>query len=531
MTSLLHPRLREQILPRISRRNALQFLHQIPHALVRRWRHDDLYFHVLIATRTVPGAGHAFFFQAQGLSAVRSGRNSHQRPAINRRHFNLGPQGGLAHRHGNFRVQIISAPLEELMGLGDHAQVQIARRSAHRPRVAFSRNAYSRAVCDSGRYAYIDRLRAPHPPFAPARLADGSQLARSAAARARHVELHLAGLLLDRPRSVAGWARLRRADGAGSMTGFAGIQARDGEFLHRAAHGIPKVNLDLIFQVAARFVLRFHRGASPAAAEKLAEEITEARSAARGSGPAAEIVAAEVKINIRRFAVLSRAGARSTGRHIVAVKAVLVVDLPLLRVGEHVVRFLQLFEFFFRGLVAGIQVRMILPRQLAERRANILCRRFARHSQQFVIILLCCRRHRGSRKILAGATAPAGCAPAIATSTQFGRLLSSTSTYSASITSPGFLSCAPPEPAELPPLAPAPAAAPACPALPAACAVLYRSSAILCSERSTFSFAERSRATPPSLMAFFASSIASSAFFTSASAIFSRFSRIIFSAW
>src|SRR5882672_3558438 len=411
MTSLLHPRLREQILPRISRRNALQFLHQIPHALVRRWRHDDLYFHVLIATRAVPGAGHAFFFQAQGLSAIRSRRNSHQRPAIDRWHFNLGPQGGLAHRNGNFRVQIISTPLEKLVGLDDHAQVQIARRSAHRPRVAFSRNAHSRAVRDSGRYTYIDRLRTPHSPFASARLADGSKLARSAAARARHVELHLAGLLLNRSRSMASRARLRRAHRSCSMTGLAGIQARDGEFLHRAAHGIPEIDLDLVFQVAARFVLRFHRGTSAAATEKLAEEITEACSAARCSRPAAEIESTEVKINIWRFAVPSLTSSGSAGRNVVAVKAVLVVDLPLLRIGEHVVGFLQLLEFFFRGLVAGIQVRVILPRQLAKRRANILRRRFARHTQQFVIVSFGGCWHAcafSGAKIFAGTPAAAG---------------------------------------------------------------------------------------------------------------------------
>src|ERR1700720_4633889 len=86
---------------------------------------------------------------------------------------------------------------------------------------------------------------------------------------------------------------------------------------------------------------------------------------------------------------------------------------------------------------------------------------------------------------------------------QFGRFVSSTSPSSASIPSPGFSSCALLEPAEDPPPAPAPAAAPACPAAPAACDVLYSSSAILCSERSTFSVADRSRATPASLMAFF----------------------------
>src|SRR5260370_22310142 len=84
---------------------------------------------------------------------------------------------------------------------------------------------------------------------------------------------------------------------------------------------------------------------------------------------------------------------------------------------------------------------------------------------------------------------------------QFGRLLSSTSTYSASITSPGFFSCAPPAPAEEPPPAPAPAA----PACPAPCVVLYNSSAILSTERSTFSFPAPTPGTPPSLTAFFAS--------------------------
>src|SRR5712664_1466835 len=112
---------------------------------------------------------------------------------------------------------------------------------------------------------------------------------------------------------MASRARLRRAHRSCSMTGLAGIQARDGEFLHRAANGIPEVDLDLVLQVAARFVLWFHPGGSAAAAEKLAEEITEARSAARGSSPTAEIVAAEVKIDVRCFAVPSRAGTRPAG--------------------------------------------------------------------------------------------------------------------------------------------------------------------------------------------------------------------------
>src|SRR5882672_1942917 len=188
------------------------------------------------------------------------------------------------------------------MGLYDHAQVQIAWGSAHRPRVAFSRNAHACAVCHSCRYANLNGLRTPHAPFAAARLTRGSQLARAAAPCTRHVELHLPGLLLNRPRSVAGRARLRGAHRTRSMTCLARVEPGDRKLFHRAAHGIPEVDLDLVFQVAARFVLRFHPGASAAAAEKLAEEITEACSAARCSRPAAEIESTEVKINICRFA-------------------------------------------------------------------------------------------------------------------------------------------------------------------------------------------------------------------------------------
>src|SRR5258708_39420785 len=100
---------------------------------------------------------------------------------------------------------------------------------------------------------------------------------------------------------------------------------------------------------------------------------------------------------------------------------------------------------------------MIFPRQLAKGSADIFGARLPRHSQQFVIILFRRRCHLCPAQTLAGAPTPAACAPATTTSSQFGRLLSSTSTYSASITSPGFFSCAPPAPAADPTPPPAPA--------------------------------------------------------------------------
>jgi len=92
---------------------------------------------------------------------------------------------------------------------------------------------------------------------------------------------------------------LRGTDGAGAMARFAGIEPCNRQFLHRAANRVPEINLDLIFQVAARLVFRLHAGTAMPAAEKLAEEVTEARTAARRARSTAEIEPAKIEINIR----------------------------------------------------------------------------------------------------------------------------------------------------------------------------------------------------------------------------------------
>src|SRR5437588_533351 len=262
IVGFLHSGLSEQILPRIRGRNAFQFLHQISHALVCRRRHDHLNLHVLIASRAVPCARHAFFLQPQRLSAVGSRRNSHDRPPVYGSRFNLCPQRRLAYRDRNLDVQIVAAPFKKLMRPHHHPQVQIARGGAHGPGIAFARNPHPPAIRNARRDAHVNRLRAPHAPFAAARLARGSQLARPTAPGARHVEAHFARGLLNRARSPAYRACLWRAYGTGAMAGLASIQSRDRKLFHRSAHGIPEIDLDLVFQVTAGFVLRLHALAS-----------------------------------------------------------------------------------------------------------------------------------------------------------------------------------------------------------------------------------------------------------------------------
>ncbi len=173
---------------------------------------------------------------------------------------------------------------------------------------------------------------------------------------------------------------MRRSDGARAVAGFAGVQPRDLQLLHPAADGIPKINFDLVFQVGAGFLLRPHGApAASATAKELAEKIAKAACAGTFASRTAKIESAEVEVH-RGFVIASAALRRGPRIKIVAVEAMLVVHLPLLGVGEDVVGFLKLFEFFLGGLIAGIEVRMIFAGEFAESVANVLRTRLARNS-------------------------------------------------------------------------------------------------------------------------------------------------------
>ena len=102
-------------------------------------------------------------------------------------------------------------------------------------------------------------------------------------------------------------------------------------------------------------------------------------AAALSAGTASESASAE-----------SSAGARvGLGRRridVVRVVAELVVDLALLGIAEDVVGFREQLEFFFRRLVAGIDVGMVLARQLAKRLTNLLGGGGFLHPERFVIV-------------------------------------------------------------------------------------------------------------------------------------------------
>src|SRR5690348_5143792 len=302
----------EQILSWIIRRDFFQVLHQVAHALVGRLRDDNLYFGVLVATGAIARAGHTLFLEAQSLAAVCSRGNANERAAVNRGHFDLGAESGFSYGHGDFGVQIVAATLEKGMWLDVHAKVQIARRRAHGARVAFAGDADARAAGHARGNAHVDGFRTAQASIPAAGRTHFADFARSTTARAGNVELHLSGSLLNGPGAVTGRTGLRGADRASAVTGLAGIQPGDSQFLDGTADSVPKIDFDLILEVAAGLVLRLGADAAPTS-KKLTEEIAETSSATLRARTAAKVKAAEIEVDAARV-VRMYGAARTAGR-------------------------------------------------------------------------------------------------------------------------------------------------------------------------------------------------------------------------
>src|SRR5581483_1748820 len=88
-----------------------------------------------------------------------------------------------------------------------------------------------------------------------------------------------------------------------------------------------------------------------------------------------------------------RAGARrASRRNVIGIEAVLVIDLPLLGIAQNIIGFLHVFEALFSGLIARVQIRMILPCKFPIRFPDLVRGGPARHIKSFIIIVL--RRHK-----------------------------------------------------------------------------------------------------------------------------------------
>jgi hypothetical protein len=150
-------------------------------------------------------------------------------------------------------------------------------------------------------------------------------------------------------------------------------------------------NHDVRLDVAAAF-----RGASTlpkwataktglaSTAKKLFEEITET-SAAEFEFDAA-VVAGRVATESAARLLRAPTRWRLKSPRPVPISAQLVVFLPLLRIAQDFVGFVELFEFLFRRCLVLVDVGMVLARQFSEGLLNLVVTRRLRNAQRLVII-------------------------------------------------------------------------------------------------------------------------------------------------
>ena len=292
--------------------------------------------------------------------------------------------------------------------------VKIARHSAMRPGIPFSRNADPLPIARSRLDADFQRFSPLHRPFPMAHRAIGDILSRPMTSRTLRIELHApAGL-----RNLTAASALRtlawRFDVSPPMTVGAGDASRDVQAHHATANGCPERHIDLILEVTPRFRAFFGSCSAPPA-EHAREDVAETTSSAGTSPPTAtleeigKIEAPEIKrhsltrashLPARKSAKPASSGwppasicLGGRGIDVVRIKPKLVVNLALLRVSQNVVGFGKDLKLFFGTFIPGIDVRMILARKFAKRLANLVRRSRLLHSQCFVIILFSRCRH------------------------------------------------------------------------------------------------------------------------------------------
>src|SRR5690606_9527394 len=159
------------------------------------------------------------------------------------------------------------------------------------------------------------------------------------------------------PLAFAHAGRNAQANGARRFLAGAGVGALQPDHALAAVQCLVERNHDVRFGVGAGKPIGRTRAGEAAAtrAEKLLEEITEARGAA-------EVI---VKVTLRprpRATRAVRTGMRATGRGVLfvglPVRAEFVVFAPLVRIAQHLVRFVYLLKLrLSAGFVLG-DIRM-----------------------------------------------------------------------------------------------------------------------------------------------------------------------------
>src|SRR5579864_219559 len=131
--------------------------------------------------------------------------------------------------------------------------------------VAFAGEADALAIARPRLDAHSERLGAGDHALTLAHVADRARMSGAAADRARNIELHAAGGLSHLAAAAAIRTDAGRLQMSGAMAVGADILLLDVQPQLGSADGLPEPDVDLVFEVAARFgASLFGRAAAPA---------------------------------------------------------------------------------------------------------------------------------------------------------------------------------------------------------------------------------------------------------------------------
>ena len=235
-------------------------------------------------------------------------------------------------------------------------------------------------------------------------------------ARAGDIELHAtasSARLLDRPFAVTLRTLPRPLGVSIAMAVSTNVAPSNIELHHPAADRRPERHVDLVFKIAARLRTLIGHLAAAAASEDAGKNILEPPTSPAGSFSAAgasafkeigEVKAAEIDVALsagrpatreasRKVAgpglsAAARIRVRGSRIDVVGIKPKLIVNLPLFRIAEDVIRLGKSLELFLGSFVARIYIRMILAGKLAKRLANVVDGRRLLYPKNAVIIFI-----------------------------------------------------------------------------------------------------------------------------------------------
>ena len=151
--------------------------------------------------------------------------------------------------------------------------------------------------------------------------------------------------------------------GARSVAGRAGFVAGIVDFLGATLCSVHKAQREGELDIFARRIA-LNGGTSAETLEDAVEDVAEAREARKAA----------------RAAHAAHAGMR----------LLVVVRSAFLLVGEHLVRLVDLLEFFRGELIPGVKIGVVLLDELFVRRLDLLFRGVLAHAEDFIIISLLC---------------------------------------------------------------------------------------------------------------------------------------------